>query len=545
MNAVQQKLMEIRARNAAQQQITQPSQPQQEQTMNPVRAKLLEIRARNTAQAGQPVSQPTGALAPVMNQQKQAVLPPAQPTQQNKPGLLRRAAGAVGDVAVGFGKGVLDVPREFASLGADLGTKFGETNIGRKLGAGIRSTLGGTINPETARTLQAGLQGGTEQTNFTKPQNTAQKVGFGAEKIGEFFLPGGAAGKIGKVVTEAGTASKLPKIGKALGFTSKIIADAGINSGIQAAQDGKSDNIISDALLFGGLNVAGKGLSAVGKSLTTKLPERLYNTAIKTGLEDTRKALTFNGQSLGKDLIDRGIVGTDKQLLKKSITNIDAAEAKLQTILKEHPATISRDELFKHLNPLVEKFASTPGLAGDFDTLTKVLDQVPPSLSLSQANVMKRNLYSALRDVAFKLDPALSSKKEVMKTLAKGIKTEIENKTASLGKDVVKNLNQDLAVNGRLQDRIIDKLARAEKNNIFGLGDMAITGTGSAAGLAGAGLPGLALGGVALGGRKLLGSTVFKTNTAVALDRTGKGVKKLPVAKIGAGVRAGIVKSSR
>ena len=82
----------------------------------------------------------------------------------------------MGDVAVGFGKGVLDVPREFASLGADLGTKFGETGIGRKLGAGIRSTLGGTINPETARTLQAGLQGGTEQTNFTKPQNTAQKL---------------------------------------------------------------------------------------------------------------------------------------------------------------------------------------------------------------------------------------------------------------------------------------------------------------------------------------------------------------------------------
>ena len=94
---------------------------------------------------------------------------------------------------------MLDVPREFASLGADLGTKFGETGIGRKLGAGIRSTLGGTINPETARTLQAGLQGGTEQTNFTKPQNTAQKVGFGAEKVAEFFVPGGAAGKLGKL----------------------------------------------------------------------------------------------------------------------------------------------------------------------------------------------------------------------------------------------------------------------------------------------------------------------------------------------------------
>ncbi len=63
MNAVQQKLMEIRARNAAQQQIPQPAQ--EEPPMNPVRAKLLEIRARNAAQAVQPASQPNENLAPV------------------------------------------------------------------------------------------------------------------------------------------------------------------------------------------------------------------------------------------------------------------------------------------------------------------------------------------------------------------------------------------------------------------------------------------------------------------------------------------------
>lgn len=257
MNAVQQKLMEIRARNAAQQQIPQPTQPQQEQPMNPVRAKLLEIRARNAAQAGQPVSQPTGALAPVMIQ---------KPAEQNKPGLLRRAAGAAGDVVVGFGKGVLDAPREFASLGADLGTKFGETGIGRKLGAGIRSTLGGTINPETARTLQAGLQGGTEQTNFTKPQNTAQKIGFGAEKIAEFFVPGGAAGKLGKVVSDAGVAAKLPRAGKFLGATTKAITEAGLAAGQTATQEGKLDD---SALAAGGVSlalpIAGKVLKTGGK----------------------------------------------------------------------------------------------------------------------------------------------------------------------------------------------------------------------------------------------------------------------------------------
>ena len=118
-----------------------------------------------------------------------AALPVAQPVTLPpvKPGMARQAASAVGNFFVGAAKGVVDAPREFAALGSDLGAKFGQTGVGQKIGQGVRSVLGGAIDPETARTLQAGLQGGTEQTNFTKPQNTAQKVGFGAEKIGLRF----------------------------------------------------------------------------------------------------------------------------------------------------------------------------------------------------------------------------------------------------------------------------------------------------------------------------------------------------------------------
>ena len=492
--------------------------------------------------------QPNNPLAPVMTQQKQVVLTPAQPPQQNKPGLLRRAAGAVGDVAVGFGKGVLDVPREFASLGADLGTKFGETGIGRKLGAGIRSTLGGTINPETARTLQAGLQGGTEQTNFTKPQNTAQKVGFGAEKVAEFFVPGGAAGKLGKVVSEAGVAAKLPRAGKFLGATTKAIADAGINTAQQAAQQGNTDNFLQNALLFGGLSTGGAVLGKAGNYLTKSLPKRLADSALKPSIKELEKTIKYGDKTLGAQVAEKGIFGTDAGLLKKSALKLEENENKLQSIIKNSKETIQKSELNKYFDPIIEKLSKTPGLESEFNSVVQVYDQIPKTLSLVEANQMKRNLYSVLNDRAYVLDPSLSSKKETMKALAKGLKTEIENKTAgSAGKDTVRKINQELALYGKINEKALNNLAKEEKSNIlpsvFSYGLPILGGAGVGYGSSGdlSGATAGALGFAAL--RTGFGTTLGKTVLAKTLNKTGA---LAPVIRAtGKAAKVGIVKKSQ
>ena len=177
MNAVQQKLMEIRARNAAQQQTTQP---QQEQPMNPVRAKLLEIRARNAAQAGQPVSQPTGALAPV--------------TQFRPESGLDRFSRGVSSVYEGY-KNLPGIKQLGQAGGAVLG------------GAGY--VVGG-LTGGAAQVVQNVATGKDILSNVrSSAKNTAQETGNFGRQVGTegaVNAPLGALGRLGTVGRLANTA---------------------------------------------------------------------------------------------------------------------------------------------------------------------------------------------------------------------------------------------------------------------------------------------------------------------------------------------------
>lgn len=500
MNAVQQKLMEIRARNAAlQNNGTTTTQP-----MNPVRAKLLEIRARNAAQAGQPVSQPTGALAPVMTQQKQVVLPPAQPTQQNKPGLLRRAAGAVGDVVVGTGKAVIDAPRRYSSLGADLGNKFGETGIGKKIGAGIRSTLGGVISPETARTLQAGLQGGAEQADFTKPKNTAQKIGFGAEQIAEFFVPGGAAGKLGKVVSEAGVAAKLPRAGKFLGATTKAIADAGLAAGQTATQEGKLDD---SALAAGGLTLAtgviGSGLNRAFKNVPENMWKKILN---RTAVNVAKKP------GVEKEASKLGLLGTKKSILNTAKNTIQSAELELDNLLKNSTGQIDTKNVAPYLEELKTAYSQIPGEKSSVELIANLQDEIAAKgvLSPVEANKIKREIYSKISKSYGKGTLEIPAKTDAQKQIARGLKEEIEKIVPE-----AKTINQRSAIYLEIK-KSIEKQFEQRAKGIAGTGlgfyDIASGGLGALAGLGSGGVGTGVLAGVAV--KRAYESTPFRSGVA-------------------------------
>ena len=416
----------------------------------------------------------------------------------------------VKDFAKGVGKGVLNTVQGAAEVGNEV---FG--GIAQKIVGGQKNEL--KKMPE----------------ELTTPSNTAQKVGFGTEQVGEFLVPGGviskAATKGEKVVKSAGVAKKIVQ------SVAKEAPSAITAAGISSAQDGKGTSpgdFIKNAILYGSLSKVGSGVSKVKNGLTKSAPSKLYDTAIKPTLDESRKAIKYGGKTLGQELIDRGIAGGDKKILNKSLERINQSEDALQNILKKSTEKISRDDIKKYLDPIIKAKNETPGLSSEVEKIDKVLNEFPKELTLSQANKVKRNLYNALRDVSFKLDPSLSTTKEAMKGMAKGIKSEIEKKT---GGDVVKKLNQDLSVYGRAHDRVVDKLARAERNNLLGLGDL-ITGT---VGFGGGGISG----GIGLAVlRRVAGSTAFKTNSALVLDKIGKAIDKLPTDTAGNITKASLYK---
>jgi len=120
--------------------------------------------------------------------------------QQTQPSTLQKINNVTNipsDLSIGGVKGAVDIPREAASLGSNIGNALSNHPAVQQFTDSIlKPILQKILTPDqmasvhnTLSQLQGGLQGGTEQT-YTKPDNTAQNIGYGAEKVGEFFVPG-------------------------------------------------------------------------------------------------------------------------------------------------------------------------------------------------------------------------------------------------------------------------------------------------------------------------------------------------------------------
>ena len=420
-------------------------------------------------------------------------------------------------LAKGVGKGALSTIRNAGTLGENLLNKGLQTVLPKSLEP--KFGFNGEQQPTSAEQLIP--------KSLVTPTTGAQKFGFAGEQIGEFFIPGSKISKAGKAlegIKALEGASKLATIGRGV---AKLAPEALAASGQTSLQEGSTKNFIKNAILFGSLSKIGNVASKAIQAGTKNLPAKLVNTAIKPTLEESRKAITYGGETLGEEMLKRGLRGGDRQILDKSIKGLNESENKLQSILKNSKEVIRRDELAKYLDDIIKTKKETPGLVEEAKKVSSVLKQFPEQLSIQKANQVKRNIYNALRDVSYKLDPSLSTNKEAMKALASGIKQEIEKKTEKeVGKGVVESINKDLSVFGKVHDRVIDKLARNERNNLLGLGDLVAIGSGAGAGgFAGGFLTGAL--------KKIAGSTSFKTNSAAVLNKIGNSLEKLPTDKAG------------
>lgn len=397
----------------------------------------------------------------------------------------------------------------------------------------------GKIVGSTGRNVVQGVKNVATGKDFFQDND----VDFGG------VTPGQALGDTAGAVTSV-AGLKLPLAGGILKGAAKLAGVSAIAGGSGAAAEGGDlGDIFSSAMLSGtigaGLGVAvggiSKGVSKVVGALTKKAPAKIYNSTIKNPLQDTKKAILYKGETLGEQLVKKGIKGSDESLFTQAIEKISSSEDKLQTILSKSNKTIARKEIEPYLDDLIGLKEATPGLLDDVEKIRNVLKEFPEEIPLSQANQIKRNLYNALDDVAFKIDPNLSTKKEAMKAMARGIKTEIENKTADeAGKGVVRSINQELQVFGALKNRTLDKIARANKNNLLGLGDIGALGTGA--------VLGMASGGSGVGGalvaetvKRASGSTRFMTNTAVRLNQLGEIIDNLPMDSTGKISKAALI----
>ena len=180
----------------------------------------------------------------------------------------------------------LDVAKQIPVALADTFQNFGTgiiKGVGHTLAGG--ASLGEKIlqAPLKAVGIKTAPQTGSEQLGLQQklaPTNTAQKIGFGAEQLGEFLIPGDTSIEVGKTLETGakalGAGEKLAKVASVVG---RSLAEGTLFGGQTALQTGgvgkevKTQALVGAALPIAGalikpaVSLIGKGISeALGKS---------------------------------------------------------------------------------------------------------------------------------------------------------------------------------------------------------------------------------------------------------------------------------------
>lgn len=284
--------------------------------------------------------------------------------------LATKAVGGALDVGIGVGKGVASTIKGAASLG-ERGLQAGLQTI---LPKSLEDNFG--VDKPLERTSAEKLIG----EKYTTPTNTAQKIGFGAEQIGEFFIPGGASAKVGKAMEGVKSLSKMPKLAKAFGFAGKVATEGALATGQTALQEGE---INSEAKKAGKFGLAFPVAGAVGSKVLKgggKLFSEVFGKSTGAGSQAIKEA--FNNPNVMKYAREAGKNGVDEVMTE----SLQSAKQGLQILRKargdEYAGKLSQLDMGKSLEPvLVDAKKAVVNFADDLDTIVEGKNVVDKAIS--------------------------------------------------------------------------------------------------------------------------------------------------------------------
>lgn len=273
---------------------------------------------------------------------------------------------------------------------------------------------------------------------------------------------------------------KLAVIGKNAVLGAGFGAASGLEKNRTAS--GVAGSTVGGAIVGAGLGAASVATKAAKDFFTRTTPEWMMNHAVKPALNDLKKNVRFGNATLGKELLEEGVKGGPKKMLEIADQKLTGLETELQSTLSNPSlaeARIGRKQIVPYLKDIIKqkKEALSPE---DVKKIKEIYKTLPEQMTLTEANQHKRAIYNELRDPAYKLDAKLSTKSQALKSIARGLKTEIEK---TVGGTVVSDINRKLSIYGRLENSVTDQLARSMRNNAFSLTDALLLVAGGASGV--------------------------------------------------------------
>lgn len=430
------------------------------------------------------------------------LIEPASPAEQPAP----EGVGGLKGFALGATKGALNTTKNLAGLAAKIPQNLGVLNP-----FGIISKTAGKINEKLS---EANL----------KPEGTAEKIGFGLEQVGEFFVPAGSVAKAGRAIEASVQGLNLgSKATKALSLGSRIGLGAGEAAGVTAVQGGSKSDIKTAAVLGGSFAVVAKGIESVIKNI----PDTAWSSILKRTPTEAAKNPNLTKQAAGTKLTGF----TRQAIADKAQTAIQSIEVTLDDLLSKSTSKINTAKIAGYLGDLRNSYAAIPGEKSSVKAIDDIAAElyekfkVGQSMTALEANQLKRNIYQVISKSYGKGMLEVPAKTEAQKLVAAGLKREIEKVIPE-----AKSLNEKQAVYIQIKKALDKTIARTEGKGIAGTGvglqDILIGGLGTGAGaLAGSPLLGLGV----LVTKKTAESPIILSSTAKLIEyfKTLSPTKKL------------------
>jgi hypothetical protein len=303
--------------------------------------------------------------------------PPTPGVFQPHPNFLQKIGSAVGNLGLGVVKGV-------GSTTSALGT-MGESILDQTAGRVVNAATGkGFTKPTDSSTTQ-----GTIDQTLT-PNNTAQKIGFGAEKLAEFFVPGGAEADAVNAADKGIEALNLGNKAKsALQIGARAAGGATSTAAVTAAQ-GSSGEDIKQAGVLGG--IAG-GLSKPVSDLIRNIPENAWSSILKRTSSQVAK-----NPNLPEQAAQTGLIGTKGAIAKQSQEAIQTIETHLDGLLSSSKEAIDGTKVSTYLDGLRDTYSNIPGEAHSVAVIDGIKQDLASKGTLTplEANQVKRDIYSVI-----------------------------------------------------------------------------------------------------------------------------------------------------
>jgi len=361
--------------------------------------------------------------------------PAAPATAAQRPNLLQ----SIGNVALGAAKGVGSTISGIGELGAKVLSPIDKLTGVKPIQSGDAERSLGELGIKDALT----------------PTNTAQKIGFGAEQIGEFFIPGGAAIKGAKAADVAIQGTRLAKTGaeiaRGIGLGRKgakfgaNLLEGGAKLGARAGAEALSTGAVTAAQTGGDVkktleNAAlgaafplagaaiGKAVAPVKGFLSSKLPSRFINVSVLKPLE---KEFRF-GRDPGASVLAEGITANTKDGLFKQIV---AKKRELGKLIGEKLGAPAAKGKLINIEPAIAKL----------DEALEVARKSGEPAYYQRLQAIKKGLTDQLEARGGKLASKVLTPAERAKVTTQVSKLKAERSRMAQGGATRKGLDQELA----------------------------------------------------------------------------------------------------